>query len=228
MQPVRKYLSFQVQLVQFLPEYIQAIAGQWTNLLFGETVLAVIFLIWWAIGSPPLILIFVSAALLAAYYAWQSCYVRLIPSLFVTQVHITPTPTTSPESLVMIQIELECLTQSPVNECQGHLLRVLKKSNDTEPWKSTAMDESLELPRSIHDNAQPFTLLPGVPVRLNLCMILESGRIQLVGDRVPLRWAEVFNGTDIFKFDVSVTAKDCSTAEASVTVKMGSSHGANA
>jgi len=54
-----------------LPDYFRAIAKQWTNILFGEGLVAVVFLVWWALGSPPLVLIFVSAMFVAGYYAWR-------------------------------------------------------------------------------------------------------------------------------------------------------------
>lgn len=109
------------------------------------------------------------AALVAGYYAWLPVYKRQIPKVAIRQFAITPTPTTlSNVFQVYVHIIPECETDVPVNECQGFLLRVLRKSAEND-WQHTDMDEPLELTWSIYDNTVPRTLQPGIHTRLNLC-----------------------------------------------------------
>jgi len=68
---VKQELRTLLETLALLPDYFRAIAKQWMNILFGEGLVAVVFLIWWALGNPPLVLIFVSAMFVAGYYAWR-------------------------------------------------------------------------------------------------------------------------------------------------------------
>lgn len=86
MHPLRSWLTTRFKTFSLVPVYFGAIAKQWMNVLFGETLVAVIFLLWWALGSPPLVLIFVSAMFVAGYFAWQSEHLRLQQKIEVTQV----------------------------------------------------------------------------------------------------------------------------------------------
>jgi hypothetical protein len=171
-------------------------------------------------GSPPLTWIFISAAFVAGYYAWQSNFARLIPYMAVRRFHVTSTPTSGAESIIVVQIVPECLTDSPVNECRGHLLRVFARDDDKESWKETAMDEPLDLLWSIHDDSLPRTLNPGVSMRFNVCVIRLPGRVEFAGGSIPLRWNSVFRNNNSFRFDIRVTAKDCVPADISLMVKI--------
>jgi predicted membrane metal-binding protein len=81
MRRIRTWLRARLETFALLPEYGKATAKQWMNILFGETVLGVIFLIWWALANPknpPLILIFVAAVIIAGYFVWRADHIRLI------------------------------------------------------------------------------------------------------------------------------------------------------
>src|ERR1700685_3157736 len=97
-----------------IPDYCKAMARQWSNLILGETVLAVVFLVWWALvnpSNPPLIATFVIAGFVASYLIWYGEHVRLLPGLRVARVLVQPTPTTlSTENRVYIHIIPECLS----------------------------------------------------------------------------------------------------------------------
>jgi hypothetical protein len=182
----------------------------------------VVFLIWWALGSPPLVIIFLLAALVAGYYAWLAAHKRQIPKVAIREFTITPTPTNlSNVFQVYVHIIPRCETDASVNECQGFLLRVLRKSSAND-WEPTDMDEPLELTWSIYDNTDPRTLRPGIPTRLNLCYISSHDKeLHAAVPRLPLRCSRVFGTGDTFRFDVRVTAKDCLPADASIVVKKG-------
>jgi hypothetical protein len=213
---------------EFLPEYLQAIAKEWTNILFGESILAVIFLLWWALGSPPLGLIFTSGFILAGYFAWlgthddlMECRARLSPKFRVRQTIVQPTPTNfANESRVYVQIIPECLTDAPVSECRGTLLRVLRMEGSE--WVLTAADEPLELTWSISDSTLPRMINPGILTRLNLVWVSNlQQQINLAADRIPFRFLGVFQRQEIFRFDVRFTASDCAPVDVSVAVEVG-------
>ena len=209
---------------EFFPAYLRAIAQQWMNVLFGETILGVIFIIWWALGNPPLVLLFVLAFIVAGFFACHGNHTRLIPRLEIKKVIIQHTPTSLPnDSRTYIHIVPECITDSPVAEVKGHLLRVWRKPEGGVEWLSTEVDEPAELVWSIFGNTLPRTLQPGVLTRLNICWISYINSTLLHLDGIyPLRWEHAFdNVSDTFKFDVRITAKDCSPVDVSVAVKMG-------
>jgi hypothetical protein len=210
------------QKLRFLPDYFKTLAQQWMNILFGETVLAVVFLVWWALGTPPLTLIFVSAAVVAGYFVWYGDHIRLVPKLEITRsYHLQETPVEQgDERRVFIQIEPKCLSESPVNQCLGHLLRVYKRHSDQEDWALTEMRERLLLEWS-HYGSVPVTLYPSGGQYLNICFRVRhvSIIIPTVNPR-PSRWREVFDSSGTFRFDIEITAQDCTPAQASVTVTL--------
>jgi len=161
----------------------------------------------------------VGAMFIAGYYAWRSDHLHLIPKLEIAQIVLTPTPTDQQIPLIVVHIIPKCLTDAPVEGCKGYLLRVLRWSEDTKDWAPTEIDEPLDLLWSIHDDDLPRTLHPGIEKRFNLCWINQSHQVLLLG-RVPLRWQEVFNQTDQFRFDVRITAKNCPPVDASIGVRI--------
>lgn len=212
------WLGRQFQKFEQFPAYGNAISKEWMSILFGEGVLAVIFLIWWALGTPPLVLIFVAAVLVAGYYAWRAIYVNSIPKFAVRRFLVTETPTIySGEMRKYVHLVPECLTDAPVHECQGFLLRVLKKSE--EKWIATAADEPLDLTWSIQDRAEPRTLQPGVLTRLNLLYISNYHcRLSPCTPHLPYRFTPVFDTAGAFRFDVRFTARDCPPVDVAVEI----------
>lgn len=82
-------LKRQFEKLLLVPEYFRALAKEWVSILFGETLVGVAFLLWWALASPPnsqLVLVFVVAMFVAGYYAWRAAHIRLEPQLSVEQV----------------------------------------------------------------------------------------------------------------------------------------------
>jgi len=225
--PVRKFLQWfkrRFQTFALLPDYFTAVAKQWQDVLWGESVLAITFALWWFLGSPPtwsIGIYLVIAMFIAGYYVWRFDHLRLIPRLAITEISLTETPTSLLKPIVVVHIIPKCVTDTPVEGCKGQLLRVLKWAEVPTGWVPTEIDEPLDLNWSIHDNALPRTLHPGVATRINLVFITESRQLSLMGDRLPLRWGSVLNDTDTFKFDVRVTAENCPPADVSIGLKMG-------
>lgn len=154
---------------------------------------------------------------------------RLTPKFTIREVIRETTPTQNPftgaavgfESYV--QLLPKCLTDSPVDECQGHLLNVSKWDGNT--WQPTEMNEPLFLNWSMHTDKPhlPITLHPDVPQRLNVLKVgRDDGRILPCTHVSPLRFQDVFvNATDTFKFNVKVTAKHCEPVNVSLKIKLG-------
>lgn len=215
----------QFQTLESIPQYFRAIAKEWMNILFGESLVGVVFLIWWALGSPPLVIIFLLAVLVAGYYAWRATFLHSVPKIGIKRFVVTQTPTSNAGIFyAYVHIIPECLTEAPVYECQGRLLRVLRKSRTKVEWEPTQIDEPLELVWSIYDDTVPRTLQPGIDTRLNLCFINNmDGNIYPAVQRLPLRCSKVFNKTDSFRFDIRLTARDCPATNASVILKAGAS-----
>jgi hypothetical protein len=218
----------QFQTLELVPRYFYAIAKEWMNLLFGESLVGVLLLIWWALGNPPLVPIFVLAALVAGYYAWRPLYLFRIPKINIQQFAITPTPTNlSNVFQTYIHIIPECATEAPIEECKGFLLRVLRLS-EKDKWESTTIDEPLELLWSIYDDTGPRTLYPGVASRLNVCYVSSHDReLHASVSKLPLRCGAALKarnphqGHDTFRFDIRLTLKDGPPVDTSVIVKAG-------
>lgn len=192
--------------------------------------MGVVFLVWWALGNPPLVVIFILAALVAGYYAWRPLYLLHIPKVRLQQITITPTPTNlSTVFQIYVHIIPECTTEAPVEECKGFLLQVFRLSEENK-WEPTALDEPLELVWSVYDDSAPRTLYPGVATRLNVCYVSSHDReLHAAVAKLPLRCASALKarnpneGHDTFKFDVRLTLKDGPPVDTSVIVKAGGS-----
>jgi hypothetical protein len=214
----------QLEKLLLMPGYFRALAKQWLNILFGETLVGIGFLIWWALGAPTnhaLIIVFVVAMFVAGYYAWRADHVRLLPQLSIGSVVVqeTPTEASGEKRAVFVQVELIC-KDAPVEECRGHLLRVYKRYMGESEWTLTQMNERLDLEWS-HKGCVPLTLYKSGGQNLNICS--HGNGVSIIVPAVsprPSRWREVFDSTGSFRFDIELTAKDCAPISASVSVSL--------
>lgn len=177
----------QLEKLLLMPDYFRALAKEWLNILFGETLVGIGFLIRWALGAPTnhaLIVVFVAAMFVAGYYAWRPSYVRLIPQLDIvgTRLEDMPIPIDEHRGDVrtFCQLVPRCLTDSPVYECRGHL-------REMRPWSV--------------DRWQATSLGP---------LILRWGNTQEVD--ADITWPAVFaafprqpGGVEAYQFDVCIT-----------------------
>lgn len=122
-------------------------------------------------------------------------------------------------SSLWIQILPECINDSAVEECQGHLLSVRLWKEGS--WKATEFDEPVSLGWSNYDFS-PMTLNPGVPQRLNIFCIYESERRIFPQIRpVPLRGLSVFNETDTYRLDIRILGKECPPVDVCLEYRWG-------
>jgi hypothetical protein len=203
--------------LDLVPDYFVALYEQWHAILWGASVPAVIFFLWWTLGLPPIAAIvvwFVTALFFAGYFVWRANHLRLIPRFKIGQLHLQPSPNQVGRS-VWIQVEPECLTEAAIEQCQGWLLRVMHRwpSNSgigTGEWEPTSLNEPQILGWSLGDYS-PVTLYPGIPQRLNVFWIYSEQKLfpQPCVDRVPLRAYEVLTQQGSFRFELQLRAKDC-------------------
>jgi hypothetical protein len=209
----RGWIVAQFRAFESFPKYFAAISARWQELLFGEGVLAVVLLVWWALLPPPtwaVIPIFVCGLYLAGYYAWRAEYVRLLPKIAVRQVLSQTTITATPGlEATYVQLLPFCLTDAPIEGCEGHLLAVHTWSTTHVRWEPTAFDEPLNLLWSMHD-VPALMLRPGVPQRLNVCWSNNQiPAVQPAVSMLPLRYQSVMNITDRFRLSIRITGKEC-------------------
>jgi hypothetical protein len=226
MSSMRTWLKARLETFILLPDYGKAIAQQWMNILFGETVVGVVFLIWWVIANPknpPLILIFVVAMFVAGYYVWRADHIRLMPKFEVRTWCIFHTPSLDPETRevhginMWVQLQPRCLTQASIEECQPHLRRVQKWMPSANTWADTKLDQPVLLrwANNVSDGPpSPMTLHPGLERRFNIFSI-NSERKAISPDIFPIFifMEDVFvpqkDELPGFRFDIKVIARDC-------------------
>jgi hypothetical protein len=191
------------------PAYVKAISKQWNSILFGEGVLGVIFLLWWALGTPPLALIFASAAIVAGFFVWCAEYVKSLPKISVvgwTSEQAEARVGASVGTWMWIQIQPKCLTDAPVTCCKAHLITVFRKTPDCE-WQPTGKNEASFLKWSVCENEE-ITLEPKAEMRINVC-ISESMSDFLRAEHIPSRARNDFVITNTLSFDIKITGNNC-------------------
>jgi hypothetical protein len=219
-----RWFATRFRELDLLPEYFSAAATRWQELLWGGSVVAVIWGLYFILGNPPSWVNWLAVLLglfVAGYYVWRADHTRLMPKFEIKQYKILPTPTAQINvHQTYVQVLPKCLTDAPVRGCQGHLLRVYKKSGDEENWQATAINEPLALGWSTKDTS-PLTLQPGIDQRLNVCFRdnYPTARIMpATNDFTPMLWGTIPNPTGTFRFEIRVTASDCPPVDISVDV----------
>jgi hypothetical protein len=225
MSKVGRWFRRRFKELELLEQYFPLLFTRWQAALWGGSVLAVAFG-WHFVTAdwpyPVKVTACVTALFFAGYYLWRADHIRLQPQLTIaTSAHLQETPVIqSHERRVFVQIEPLCMTDSPVAECRGHLLRVYNRWTDKEDWKLIDMRERLLLGWS-HYGIEPITLYPSGGQYLNICW--RSNNVNVIVpscEPLPARWKEAFDNVGTYKFDIEVTAKDCSPVQASVLVNI--------
>jgi len=119
---------------------------------------------------------------------------------------------------IFLQVLPECMTDAPVLECRARLLLVSQK-NGYGKWVPTEMNSPLKLGWDYY-GYDPLTIEPGIGQRLNICWWDNrfTGIVPTV-DPMPSKWRRII-GPGPFKFDVRMSAKDCSPIDFSVTINL--------
>jgi hypothetical protein len=209
-------------------QYFLAIKREWWAIAWGESLLAVVFVLWWSIKTAPmspliLALFFGGALLIATYFAWRADHIRLIPRLRLSDPPFcfhSATTSNPNERRKYLQIIPECMTEESVEGCEGHLLRIMKWTADA--WETTEFDHGgLGLRWSFYDNAKPQILIPGIEKRLNLFWI--NNRFEIALEIVPQVYAiqTLLNSGNTFRFDIRITGKNSAPVDLQLKVRFG-------
>jgi hypothetical protein len=165
MRPILSWLKTRLGTFSLLPEYGKATAKQWMNILFGETVVGAIFLVWWALANPknpPLIAAFVVAVIVAGYFVWRADHVRLEKKIEVTQAR---KHTWDREGREGIQYYFGIVNKSEaltINRVRAQLMQMIPEIASIS-WLPITLHQQ-------HDNlaAQTFDLHPSEPKNIDL------------------------------------------------------------
>jgi hypothetical protein len=164
MRSIFDWLRRQFGNLVLLPIFFRVIAKEWLNILFGETLVGIAFLLWWSLAGPSnakLIFVFVAAMLVAGYYAWLADHTRLVPKLEVKDFTRQTTDTFDHTGKKngwseYIQLLPQCLTEANVEGCRGLLTSIEMMIGFTQAWEP-AEQEVMFLEWS-HSDAEPISL----------------------------------------------------------------------
>jgi hypothetical protein len=233
MASIYQWFRRQFGKLGLLPEFFRVIAKEWSNILFGETLLGIAFLLWWSLAGPSntkLIVVFVAAMLVAGYYGWRADHIRLMPKLQVTQFTRQTTDMFGEDGRrngwsEYLQLLPRCLTEANVEECRGLLTSIEMMIGYTNAWVP-AEQEVMFLEWS-HSNAEPITLYPHAERRLNVFYMHSSNReIRPCVVPYPGRFLAMFNQLELrqiraIRFKIRLIAKDCRAVELAMRVQFG-------
>ncbi len=224
-----KFLKAHYRAYNLLPDYLSAVKHAGWDVLWAPIMPSIAYWLLWFRPNPPAgwitTIYVVWVVLIAGYFLWRADHVRLIPKIELGKTYVIKTPTNNPNiKKVYAQLLVRCSSEAPLTECRGHLLRVWKWSASDEKWRETECDEPLDLLWSNID--QPLrNVEPGVDQRLDIfCIDNVSKAITIWAAAVQYRAAAVFtssNPSDIFKFDIRVSAKESPPIYISLRVQAG-------
>jgi hypothetical protein len=222
---IRRYapgkISEAIGSLRHVPAYIAAICKQWVQILFGESMLAVAFLIWWALGSPPLPVIFASAVVVAGFFVWCAEYVKSLPKFAVSDFVLQPTPIVQGATIVgqfmYIQLILRCLTEAQISGCIAYLICIYKENAESK-WEATGQNETSIMNWSACEDNE-ITLEPKAERRLNVCHSMSINRTVFPDAKfLHQRAAADMQIPGKFSYDIKITAKDCKPKYVSLIV----------
>jgi hypothetical protein len=213
---------------RYLPTYIGAAAKQWNAILFGEGMLGIFFLVWWALGSPPLIVIFVTASLVAGFLVWYGEYAKNIPLIEASrclmrkrEIRSASLSGLGPKSGegLYVQIAPKCLTGKAIENCRAILIRIVRR--DGSNWVETGVNEPTNLPWASQASDEPsITLEPRAESPVNVFHTERLGlRIYPASTALPFNIKLDVPGQ--FNFDLKFTAPGCADLYRSLEVKVG-------
>ena len=144
---------------------------------------------------------------------------RLTPKFKVEKIIAQRTETENRNIVsIYLQVVPECLSDSPVYECQARMLLVSKQDGN-EKWIPTEMNSPLKVGWDYY-GYEPLTIQKGIAQRLDICY-WDNRFVAVVPtvDPLPSKWRSII-GPGPFKFDIRMTAKDCSPVDFSVIVNL--------
>jgi|SRR5215469_2486478 len=187
-------------------KYFSLVFLQWQSLLWGASLLAVLWGLWFIVGAPPTWVnwvVVLCALFIAGYYVWREDHVRLLPQFEASKFCRQLTPTTDGTGRpigesIYVQLLPKCLTQANVEECRGILTSVDRWNGLKHTWE-TIESEPMFLQWSHGDEKTgrlPITLHPEAENRLNVFYVHNSEqKIRPCVSPFPLGFQTMFDST---------------------------------
>jgi hypothetical protein len=222
-----KFLKAHYRAYDLLSDYLRSIKHAGWDVIWAPLLPSIAYWLLWFRPNPPawwVTLIYaVWVVIISSYFIWRPLHVRLTPQFDVRKLIPMPTETeTKREMNMFIQIVPECLSDAPVLECSGRLLRVCKRHSDDEEWAVTNLNAPMYLGWDYY-GCDPLTIHKGIEQRLNVCYWSSAHLFILPAiTPMPSKVRVIFNSTGTFKFDIRITAKECEPVDVAVTVNLDS------
>jgi len=177
MRGLRRWLREQLEKLLLMPDYFRSCAKQWMNILFGETLVGVAFLLWWALANPPnssLIAVFVAALFFAGYYAWRAENLRLRPRISVSGVHRQQWRTDWGMSATAYYFELTNGSEgSTVRNVRVQLKEMVPPASNFD-WLPVPLRQKHDNPLPGQSYARNFDLNPSEPKHIDFVSSIEG------------------------------------------------------
>lgn len=208
------WLRSQLDKLLAVPRYFRALAKEWMSILFGETLVGVVFLIWWALANPSntqLIVVFVGAMFVAGFYAWHAANLRLEAKIKITRVCSREWEGTGQRRFHRVKAYyIEVLNKSEGITLEGVSIQLSGLSPPAPMW------DFLPIPLHVqHDNpekpenqARSFDLNPGELKNIDFVSAFEGDNRFSVVHVVAGVNCEVPFDTDGTRLQVRATAKN--------------------
>jgi|GEM_PF-6939864 hypothetical protein len=144
------------------------------------------------------------------------------PKLVIDRWNTLKTRASDGSQRLFVQILVKCGSEGSIDDCRGYIKQVSKWSNSDNCW-IPLIDQSLPLLWSNID--QPIcTLWFDLGQALNVFFIDNiTGRITPCSQRIPFWMSDALSSvtpSDILKFDILITAKDCAPASPALKIEL--------
>jgi len=224
MRNLGRWLTAQFKTLDLLPEYFQSAKQEWWRILWGESLVAIAFVLWVLLAPMPIwaIICFLLAAFaMASYYIWRADHIRLIPTIRLRFEYREPfvqmTPATSPGRDIVLarywRVFPDCSTR--IENCTGYLLGVFKEVNGH--WEPTAFDEAVPLIWANRNYAGPLTIEPNIGPYLDVFYTDSVNKEIIPCTGIKMHRASlVFKERATFRLDIQIT----NSAPISLKVRM--------
>jgi len=211
-ESLQRWLAERAGFYRELPDYLRGLRKTAIQeIVYGESVIATAFAVYtyvYSISLASVLLFFAGSFVLAGYHIWRAEHLRLVPKFEHLGARFEQKTTTDPtEQRRYVQLRLRSINDAEIEQCEGHLLQVMRWSDEENDWIETELNQHLHLHWS-YGGPHPITFHPGMEERLNLLWVNNRTQISLE------TWPQVMaiaaiNALGAYKFDVHVTGRNC-------------------
>ena len=222
---LQNWLAQRAGFYRELPDYFRGLKKTAIQeILYGESVLMTAFAVYtyvYSISLSSVLLVLAGSFVLAGYHIWRADHLRLIPKLGLDypcyrkhKMHVH-----GPER-EYVQVVPRLLTDSPVEGCVAHLLRIARWDSLRDDWVPTELDHAIALQWSNGDG-HPRTLYPGVEHRINVLSRDDQGNLAVESQPQNIPAKYVFAEGEFFRFDILISAEESAPIDLSLKIGNG-------